>query len=170
MATVTHPNVMGLLGACTELVDPNTNNEVWAIVTQYMEKGDLQSVLRPGDNLPLLRKLKFALDIASGMSWLHGVDVFASWVTVDPLQVEIIHNDLKPQNCLVDANWTVKVADFGLSRLRAKGMTVVDRMEGVGTPYYMSPEVCEPFLKVSKTCRHFSKGLWTSQQMFIVLP
>lgn len=30
-----------------------------------------------------------------------------------------LHLDLKTQNLLVDAKWTVKVADFGLSRVKS---------------------------------------------------
>jgi serine/threonine protein kinase len=30
----------------------------------------------------------------------------------------VVHRDLKSPNLLVDKNWTVKVCDFGLSRLK----------------------------------------------------
>lgn len=34
MSTVSHPNIMGLLGACTELADPISGHKVWAMITQ----------------------------------------------------------------------------------------------------------------------------------------
>lgn len=73
--------------------------------------------------------------------------------------MEIIHNDLKPQNCLVDSSWTVKIADFGLSRLKAKGVTVVERGKGVGSPYYMSPEALQEHYQVDKSTdvRHLTE-------------
>src|SRR5206468_9392633 len=56
--------------------------------------------------------------------------------------VGVLHRDVKPSNCFVDAEGTVKVGDFGLS------ISTVNRGEphltasGVflGTPAYASPE------------------------------
>jgi len=49
----------------------------------------------------------------------------------------ILHLDLKTQNLLVDENYVVKIADFGLSRIKqqskAKGKA--------GSPLYMAPEM-----------------------------
>ncbi|KAG2302849.1 hypothetical protein Bca4012_061179 [Brassica carinata] len=51
----------------------------------------------------------------------------------------IIHRDLKSSNLLVDRNWTVKVADFGLSRMKHE--TYLTTKTGRGTPQWMAPEV-----------------------------
>ncbi|MED6121337.1 copper transport protein ctr1 [Stylosanthes scabra] len=51
----------------------------------------------------------------------------------------IVHRDLKSSNLLVDKNWTVKVGDFGLSRL--KDATLLTSKSGRGTPQWMAPEV-----------------------------
>lgn len=70
------------------------------------------------------RKLRMLLDSAMGMDYLHKKD--------------IIHRDFKSLNLLVDGNFHVKVADFGLARVvnRGKMMTVE-----IGTPHWTAPEV-----------------------------
>ncbi len=67
----------------------------------------------------------FAKDAALGMNWLH---------TSNP---PFLHLDLKTQNLLVDDKWTVKVADFGLSKLKQTTKT----KGKAGSPLYMAPEV-----------------------------
>jgi serine/threonine protein kinase len=49
----------------------------------------------------------------------------------------VIHRDLKPDNMLLDNNWTLKLTDFGEARAQNTGGT----MTSVGTPIYIAPEV-----------------------------
>ncbi|KAG5237111.1 dual specificity protein kinase splA [Salix suchowensis] len=77
--------------------------------------------------LDLRRRAHMALDIARGMNYLHHYNP------------PIIHRDLKSSNLLVDKNWTVKVGDFGLSRLKHE--TYLTTKTGKGTPQWMAPEV-----------------------------
>lgn len=45
--------------------------------------------------------------------------------------------DLKSPNILVDRDWTAKVGDFGMSRL--KHATYISSVTGAGTPEWMAP-------------------------------
>lgn len=52
----------------------------------------------------------------------------------------IAHRDLKLENCFLDQNVILKVADFGLSKVFGEGEVLKTRL---GTESYMSPELLE---------------------------
>ncbi|PKU80100.1 serine/threonine-protein kinase EDR1-like [Dendrobium catenatum] len=121
MRRLRHPNVVLFMGAVTR--PPNLS-----IVSEFLPRGSLYRILhRPNCQIDEKRRIKMALDVAKGMNCLH---------TSAPT---IVHRDLKSPNLLVDKNWTVKVCDFGLSRL--KHNTFLSSKSTAGTPEWMAPEV-----------------------------
>ncbi|XVE89824.1 hypothetical protein DITRI_Ditri20bG0025400 [Diplodiscus trichospermus] len=121
MRRLRHPNVVLFMGAVTR--PPNLS-----IITEFLPRGSLYKILhRPHSHIDEKRRIKMALDVARGMNCLH---------TSTPT---IVHRDLKSPNLLVDKNWTVKVCDFGLSRL--KHNTFLSSKSTAGTPEWMAPEV-----------------------------
>ncbi|KAH7533218.1 hypothetical protein FEM48_Zijuj04G0106700 [Ziziphus jujuba var. spinosa] len=72
------------------------------------------------------------------------------------LRMKIVHRDLKSANCLVNKHWTVKVCDFGLSRIMTE--TPMRDSSSAGTPEWMAPELIrnEPF---TEKCDIFSLGV-----------
>ncbi|KAE8698753.1 ACT-like protein tyrosine kinase family protein isoform 2 [Hibiscus syriacus] len=120
MRKVRHKNVVQFIGACTK--PPNL-----FIITEFMSGGSVYDYLHKHKGvfkLPTL--LKVAIDISKGMNYLH--------------QNNIIHRDLKAANLLMDENEVVKVADFGVARVKAQSGVMTAE---TGTYRWMAPEVIE---------------------------
>ncbi|KAJ7980396.1 Kinase family protein [Quillaja saponaria] len=121
MRRLRHPNVLLFMGAVT-------SPQRLCIVTEFLPRGSLFRLLqRNTSKFDWRRRAHMALDIARGVNYLHH------------FTPPIIHRDLKSSNLLVDKNWTVKVGDFGLSRLKHE--TYLTTKTGKGTPQWMAPEV-----------------------------
>ncbi|XP_065219424.1 hepatocyte growth factor receptor-like [Planococcus citri] len=100
-----HPNVLRLLGCCTQ-------NGPLLIITEYAEYGNLRDFLHKRlpsanntstrSNLPQKTLITFGLQVAQGMRYLSSM--------------KCVHRDLAARNILVSNNLVLKIADFGLAR------------------------------------------------------
>lgn len=126
-----HPNICLLLGYSL-----TAQHEV--MLSELM-KCSLQDVMKAtgGAPLALQRAFRYAIQFVQGMAYLH---------TCKP---PVLHRDLKPANLLLDFSDTLKVADFGLARLRNPRSEASVPSEYVpyvmtgetGSYRYMAPEV-----------------------------
>ena len=124
MSGLDHENLVELKGLCLD-------QDTMYMVTEFLAFGDLYNFLHnPSNELDWDLRIKIAIDVASGMNFLH--------TTTPP----IIHRDLKTPNILMASNLSfspvvAKVADFGLSS------TLVQNVKGrdVFNPTWLAPEV-----------------------------
>ena len=125
-----HKHLVRLVGFCDE-------KEERLLVYEFMKNGALYDHLHDKNNVEKSSsvlnswkmRIKIALDAARGIEYLHNY-------AVPP----IIHRDIKSSNILLDAYWTARVSDFGLSLLGPESDRDYRPMKAAGTVGYIDPE------------------------------
>lgn len=123
IGNIQHVNLVRLRGFCTE-------NSHRLLVYDYMPNGPLSMYLRKkdGKNLSWANRIRIAIGTAKGIAYLH-----------EECRNCIIHCDIKPENILLDEDFSAKVSDFGLAKLIGRDFSrVLATMRG--TWGYVAPE------------------------------
>ena len=125
--------LVGFRGAC---LDPR-----YCLVMELCEGGTLRARLnKTSETITPLEQLRWAMQISYGLYQLHSVN--------------IIHQDLKGENILLDTLNHAKVADFGLSIVKSKSSSHSKKETGrggAGTIPWMAPELHEDQPKSRET-------------------
>lgn len=120
MAKLRHPNIVQFLGWSI------LPRDRLAIISQFIPRGSLFDLLhRSTTAIEPRRRLALAKDVVKGLLYLHSCEP------------PIVHRDLKSPNLLVDRDFTVKVCDFGLSRIMSGHC--LSTKKTVGTLHWMAP-------------------------------
>ena len=99
------------------------------IAMEYADGGDLAGKLQKlgGKLMSEEEALHYFIQIALAIKYIH--------------DRKILHRDLKTQNIFLTKDGTVKLGDFGIARVLQHTFQVCKTQ--IGTPYYLSPELCE---------------------------
>ncbi|XP_053514418.1 serine/threonine-protein kinase Nek1 isoform X2 [Artibeus jamaicensis] len=122
LANMKHPNIVQYRESFEE------NGSLY-IVMDYCEGGDLfkrinaqKGILFPEDQI-----LDWFVQISLALKHVH--------------DRKILHRDIKSQNIFLTKDGTIQLGDFGIARVL--NSTVELARTCIGTPYYLSPEICE---------------------------
>ncbi|XP_064413013.1 serine/threonine-protein kinase Nek5 [Latimeria chalumnae] len=123
LAKMKHPNIVTFLGSFEE-------KRNLYIVMEYCDGGDLmrrinqqQGILFEEDQI-----LDWFVQICLGLKHIH--------------DRKVLHRDIKAQNIfLTNSGMVAKLGDFGIARMLNNTMELAHTC--IGTPYYLSPEICD---------------------------
>lgn len=124
LRSLDHPNIV-------KYKESFLNPQELIIVMEYCEVGDLslqmKKMKKEGTIFTENEIMNWLVQMCMGLRYVH--------------EKRILHRDIKTSNIYLTSNNNVKLGDFGISKLLDSTNDAANTV--VGTPYYLSPEVCE---------------------------
>jgi polar amino acid transport system permease protein/polar amino acid transport system substrate-binding protein len=112
-----------------QIFESGQSGDLPYLVMEYVEGTSLRRKIKEGDVTPT-EALRIVMQICSGLQSAH--------------EEKVVHRDIKPENVLIDRKGRVRIADFGLAKLRKAGVGELTRSQQLmGTYDYMAPEAAE---------------------------
>ncbi|MEE2825256.1 MAG: protein kinase [Planctomycetota bacterium] len=119
-AQISHPRVTFIYGAGEVEGQPY-------IVMELMPGDTLADLIDKNGPLGIRQSVDRTLNVIDGLAAAH--------------RMGVIHRDVKPSNCFLDADQSVKIGDFGLSKsLGSNDASLTQTGTFMGTPSYSAPE------------------------------
>ncbi|CEG45419.1 camk protein kinase [Plasmopara halstedii] len=149
MRRVLHPNVLPMYQLAS---GKKGNYEYIAMITEYTPNGDLFDLLENAGALPEPLVKVYACQLLRALEACHANGV--------------VHRDIKPENLLLDANFQLKLADFGVAAMTQLGTdaTGLYSRDVSGTALYMAPEV-----RTRQLYRGTSVDVWSAGVVLFIL-
>ncbi|MPY95895.1 MAG: protein kinase, partial [Acidimicrobiia bacterium] len=117
-AALNHPNIVAVYDWGSD--------DLPFLVTEYLDGGNLRTVLAQPEPMSVSQALVVGLDAARGLHFAHSRG--------------FVHRDVKPANLLFGGDRRLRVADFGLARALAEAAWTEPEGVVLGTARYASPE------------------------------
>jgi len=134
-ASLSHPNIVSIY-------DRGEAEGTYYIAMEYLDGRSMKELILSRGPAPVSVAVDYARQILAALRFAH--------------RNGIVHRDIKPHNCLVDAEGHVKVTDFGIARAGASQMTEEGSI--IGTAQYLSPEQARG-TQVDQTSDLYSLGI-----------
>merc|ERR1719331_200244 len=124
LCSIQHPNIVRFYGMS---VNQSWQGTSYYLVTDLKER-DLRNLLESKRTISTPEVMRIACQICEPLEFLHSVGM--------------VHRDLKPENILLDANLTIFLCDFGISKIYNRDRnSSVHMTTNMGTAAYMAPEM-----------------------------
>lgn len=118
---INHPNIVQAYAVGEE-------NGIYYFAMEFVRGETFKQILKREKKLDFLKAAKVIREIASALD--------AAW-----REQKLVHQDIKPDNIMLDANGFAKLADLGLARVAGNEPNDAEVGDEVmGTPQYISPE------------------------------
>ena len=106
-------------------------NGTFNIITEFCPYGDLFGYIKfykvRGSRIEEKIIWIIFIQLSLGLGYLH--------------HKKILHRDIKTKNIFIKNNLTVKIGDFGIAKILSSTSSYAHTF--IGTPYYISPELCK---------------------------
>ncbi len=147
VADLRHPNI-------ATIINVGDHDEAPYIVTEWIDRGSLESMLRGYPQIDLLEKIRIVIEVCRALGYAH--------------ERGIVHRDIKPANIMVSKDGGVKIIDFAIARIDDTNFTRAGQL--MGSLNYMSIEQLNDKVQVDQRTDVYSTGVVLYQMLTGVLP
>ena len=136
VAGLNHPNIV-------TVYETGSDRGFHFFSMELVDGASLEQLQEKNGRLPVAEAIRYITQAAHGLQH--------AW------ECGIIHRDIKPSNLMVNKKGILKIADFGLAKNPAGSMKT-HTGQGMGTPYYLSPEQWSDAKKADERSDIYSLG------------
>ena len=140
LAKLNHPNIVSVH-------EFGSVDDLYYFLMEYVDGSTLRDVVLAKELAPD-HALKIVPNLCDALQYAHDHG--------------IVHRDIKPENILMAKDGSIKIADFGLSRIvdsDNQAMALTQTHQVLGTPRYMAPEQFEGSRSVDHRADIYSLGV-----------